>query len=493
MQVVVLAGLIASLAFLTEPLTELLRPPGDLTPVALLGYCLGAAVLTGANALAARRVLRRWGRMPQRALRRYGFVAACMHLWLIGGSVGVLTAGYGQWLLHIAWMRDVPLLRKLAAAGPFLVALIAVWAASYPFYRAFRRQGVSGAARVWSLREYLAYNIRHHLLFILVPVALILAGQDALELYARPNLPGARWADGVTFAAAVGWAGVVFYVSPVLLVRVWRTRPLGNSPVREALRAMSVRLGLRFRDVREWLSAGAVANAGVMGLTRHVRYVLLSDGLLDNMDSDEIKAIFAHEAGHIREHHIFYSVVFAISSLVLCSLAGPYLGWLLGATDVGAVLLTLALVVAVFAVGFGWVSRRFERQCDVTAAWAVGREYAAGGASSEGPPLGEPPLTEGVTAGDGIETAPAPDDPQRITPSGAAIFARALQHVARLNGMPTRRRNWRHGSIAARVSYILWLSTRGGTCREINRVVRHIKLGIWALAAGAAALTIVLW
>ncbi|MFW6132739.1 MAG: M48 family metallopeptidase [Planctomycetota bacterium] len=480
MQVVVLAGLIASLAMMEYPLSSALRPVSVLTPCIVGVYVLGAAGLTAVNALAARRALRKHSGMPPAALKRYGLVAVLVHLWLIGGSCGVLVAGYGAWLLDVPGLTALPLAPKLAAAGPFLVALVGVWAAGYPFYRAFRR---AAGARAWGLREYLAYNVRHHLLFILVPVSLIIAGQDALWLYVAPDASATGWAQGAFAVAAVGWAGVVFLIAPVLIVRVWRTRPLGRSPVRDALETMSERLGLRFRDVREWLSSGAVANAGVMGLTRHVRYVLLSDGLLENMDTDEIKAIFAHEAGHIRGHHIFYSALFAVSSLVLASIAGQSLGWALGAGPVSAALLTLLVIVGAFGLGFGAVSRRFERQCDVVAAWAVGRDLAKRGADR--------PQGETAAQADGAEP-PTEDDPDRITPVGAAVFAKALQHVARLNGIPATRRNWRHGSIARRVSYVLWLGSRGGSRREIDRIVRRIKLGTWALAATAAVLAVIL-
>ncbi|HAU38600.1 MAG TPA: Zn-dependent protease with chaperone function, partial [Phycisphaerales bacterium] len=69
--------------------------------------------------------------------------------------------------------------------------------------------------------------------------------------------------------------------------------------------------------------------------------------------------------------------------------------------------------------GFGWVSRRFERQCDVQAAWAM----------------------SGAAPGDRAAV---------ITPEGAATFAWALQQIARLNGIAPEQFNWRHGSIARR-------------------------------------------
>ena len=110
----------------------------------------------------------------------------------------------------------------------------------------------------------------------------------------------------------------------------------------------------------------------------------------------------------------------------------------------------MGMIIALLVLAFGWISRRFERQCDVTAAWLCDDE---------------------------------PDNEGRISPEGSALFAHSLERVGQLNGIPPRQRNWRHGSIAWRVSYILWLGSRGGRRSEINGVVKRIKLALWLLAA----------
>jgi hypothetical protein len=81
--------------------------------------------------------------------------------------------------------------------------------------------------------------------------------------------------------------------------------------------------------------------------------------------------------------------------------------------------------------------------------------------------------------------------PGRITPEGAAVFAMALQRVAELNGMSYNRRNWRHGSIAWRVQYILSLGSTAGNRSDIDRTVRRIKAICWLLLAAAVAAVVV--
>jgi Zn-dependent protease with chaperone function len=202
-----------------------------------------------------------------------------------------------------------------------------------------------------------------------------------------------------------------------------------------------------------------IANGGVMGLIERVRYVLLSDALLGHMDRRQIKAIFARETGHIVSHHLFYAVLFAISSVALCGTVGDAfvraacVHWSVGEVA------SLVLLAATWAFGFGWISRRFERQSDVIAAWSC--------------------------APDG------PDEDGRITPEGAAVFARSLERVAQLNGMAPGRWNWRHGSISSRVRHVMWLGSTAGNRREIDRVVRRIKLLLWGTTTLSIAIVAV--
>ena len=71
----------------------------------------------------------------------------------------------------------------------------------------------------------------------------------------------------------------------------------------------------------------------------------------------------------------------------------------------------------------------------------------------------------------------------RMTVSGVNCFANALLAVAKLNGISPRRRNFRHGSIAARVDYVGWLLAEGLGARAFDRRIRRIKVLVWVLFA----------
>ena len=486
MLIVVLIAFVVALTLVQSGVAEYLAQPSWWTPAAFAAYVLVAAVLAAVNTSAAVRSARQDDEgLPSR--RRGGvLLAALEQVWLIAGLGGLLYAGYGQWVLAGIRIGEVPLgrlplLSKLLALLPFVAALAVVWLIDYRLHRAVRlrvarREQAAGrpAHGPWTRREYLAYNFRHHLLFVAAPVLLILLAKDLLSLYAYPALVASpavgRYADALLLGAIVLVAGGVFLAAPLMLVRIWRTEPMPDGPLRRELDVVMRRLNLRCRDILVWKSGSSIANAGVMGLLGRFRYVLLSDLLLENADPREIKAIFAHEAGHIAHHHILYAAIFAFASVGLCGAAGEVLSLCLGpylgehASWLGE-LSTLVLLALAWWLGFGFISRRFERQSDVVGAWLAGSDYAA----APGP----------------LGTA--------ITPEGALTFAQALERVAVLNGFSPKQNNWRHGSIASRVQYLLDLARRGQTRREIDLLVRRIKRMLWVLLAAGVAATAVFW
>ena len=431
---------------------------------AVVTYVAGSVAAGAFRTVLSLRAMGRGASLPPRALRRHNVLNILGQCWLVAGLGGVILLGYGRWVLDDLRLGWVPLVGEVVVLAPFVVALLLSWVLEYPFYHALRARIAAQQAAmgepvrpVWTRGQYLGYNLRHHFLFVAVPVGLILLASDTLWLLGG-YFPGEAGKQ-IALGASVVCAGLVFLCAPLLIVRIWRTARLPDGPLRDDLLNTCRRMRLRCRDLLVWRSGGVIANAGVMGLIPKVRYVLLSDALLERMNDREIKAIFAHEAGHIVCHHLLYAMMFAVSAVVLCGTAGELLtegldlDWWSGQT------VTLGMLALAWGVGFGYLSRRFERQSDVIAAWASALD--------------------------------APDAGGRITPEGAAIFSRSLERVAELNGIPAGQRNWRHGSIASRVRYIMWLGSTAGNRREIDRLVRLIKAALWAAVVVSASVVVV--
>lgn len=447
--------------------------------LALGVYWLGAFALGAMDSTLARRDLHRFG-LSRKGMRRHQLVRGLIQLWLLGGLAMLLSLGIGERLLQDLHLSVVPLVPTLLVFSAFAAALLLHWGAQYPFHREMRRSLSAEMILLgrsplpyWSRREFILYSARHSLLLIAIPVCLILLCVESLHLYVAPWLPDTPLRHAAMLAGTLLCALSVFVLAPVLVVRIWKTRPLPPGPLRDQLEALCRQMHVRCRDIRIWESGGVLSNAAAMGVVAPARYLLITDALLREMEPEQIRAIFAHELGHIRCRHLPFAGLFALGSAV-CSGAAAWavllllgLWWDMQDLQAWAVadVVTLGILGVVWALGFGYISRRFERQSDVVGAWASGP--------------GRPP-----------------QDPRdySISPAGAEVFARSLRQVAMLNGMSLSQRNWRHGRMADRIEYILHLGQGGGSRREIDRTVRRIKLVLLlALLAGLTAMGLLAW
>lgn len=479
MTVLMAFALVLVLGTSRDPL--LIHAPGPLLLTAVAAYWVVSAGLSATVSAVSLRRLRSNTVSMTAASRVYQRLSLLVQAWLLMGLVGLIGLGImdqlaSSWpLARVGPVRDgrVQVIQELLVLAVFLVALVLHWLTAYRFEHALRmqvEQELILAGRPvrpgWTLRQFLDFHFRHQFLFVALPVVLIMLSRDLVALLNVP--PRWEWIKSFATAAAVG---VVFIASPALLVHVWRTRPMADGELRRRIERLCATLNLRYRQLRIWDTAGVIANAGVMGLHRHLRYVLVTDALLENMDDAQIVAVFGHEAGHIKHHHLGYFLVFTLAAMALSLAAVSAVMTLLPATtsprqvELVQMGISLGTIVLIWGVGFGWLSRRFERQADVYGAWCAGLDVAGGG--------GENPLA-----------------------AGAPTFVTALENVGLLNGMSRTARNWRHGSIASRVAFLKNWTVAGYSRFAFDQSIARIKAILWlVLLAGGivAALTYRIW
>lgn len=410
------------------------------------------------------------------SVTRWGAVAAHMVnvFWL--GWVGAVRSVVGEMVL----------VDDLAAAAPALLTIVAAWWSHYPVERRVRDARFFGALErgetVYPPRtrwQYVGDQARHSMLFVLAPLSLILGWSEFVALAEAawgPSLE--RWLGGAgnvadaAGAAQIAGALAVFLASPEVLRRVWDTAPLGAGWLREDLLRMCARQGVRVRDLLVWRTHGSMINGAVMGLIPRVRYILLTDALLDSLGEEQVQAVLAHELGHVRRRHIPWLAAAMIVAVVMSASIGAFIAALAQwawpevwhgegvLAESAGVLPLAALPVAVLAVG--GVSRRFERQAD---AFAVA--HLSGLTAEPGSAKGKSATREAVDA-----------------------MASALRAVAALNGVPLRRRFWRHGSLQGRIDAIERLEglplDRLPPDRAARRDTIAAAIGL-ALLAGVAA------
>jgi STE24 endopeptidase len=477
----IVIGVLSIVLTLSSPLYRWVTAPGW-----LMSAVAGATLLPSVvGVVVNRRVLRALDRHPEHpagAQRSFGRGMA-----LVQGLLGVCHAGV---LLCTDWQplcRQTPLVGGwplapgLLALLPFLLSIVLIWIVTYPADRAVRQVALElylirgkPLRPVWALGQYVLYSLRHQVLFILVPMLLILAARDVVERY-----EGAiRRATRQTYAPdmLVGLAALlVAVIAPEILRHVWVTQRLPDGPLRDRLTVLCRRLRLRCREILVWRSGGMLVNAAVMGVVAPLRYVLITDGMLEQMDDTSIEAVFGHEAGHVKRHHILYFLLFALvsgSAVAVFTVRSRGLSrpeFELAATVVGALLLVK------WGLLFGWVSRRFERQADV---------YGLRALALTGLPCTMPCALH-APAGN-----PAPAPPSwsgdALCSTAAQVFGDALHEVALLNGIQPEARSWRHSSISSRARFLQELALDPRRTRRFERSVLAAKAAILVAALAGA-------
>jgi len=402
-----------------------------------------------------------------KALRLPGRVDLLMRITILCAFGLQLTAGGWANLICREWqLQQIVLLDEIFLMLPFVLMILMNWYCFYPVNRFVREYVVTGqladglsARPVWSRSQYMSFNIRGSLLIVLVLLLLIYGWRDVVDKVMNrwfyESMKSTGFDEGIIFAGSA----TIFLIAPLLLRYIWKTRTLPAGPLRERLEGFCRRIQLNYREILLWDTYSAVANAAVMGLLKPVRYVLLSDALIENMGDDQIEAVFGHEAGHVRHHHIFFLLLYMLGgfcfSLLLIQLlifgfedafgeaeTWPwYYTWILGGFS--------AVLFLTWILMFGWVSRRFERQADVHAAQTVGQGKD-----------------------------PCDDNNDRLSARGAWIMETALIRIAQLNGMSIDARSWRHSSIASRAAFLRQLAEQDGALSRFMRLVQLIKVMI---------------
>jgi STE24 endopeptidase len=385
--------------------------------------------------------------------------------------VAVLALG---WLDVVrSAVGDLILIDEIIAIGPAMLGLMGTWWVFYPIERRLREsillrrldEGLP-VHPVPGRAAYVLLQTRLQVLFLLVPVLLI-AGVTELGRLAQDRWladSGAMWLVNAGSMLAVA---AVFIFGPALARLVLDVRRLEDGELRRQLQAVCDRHAVRVREILVWNTSGMMINAAVMGLLGRLRFVLMTDALLESMSPRQLEAVMAHEVGHVRRHHIpwLVAIMLAVVLAAALALAVPIRTAVVTAQMIGldiseaATVAANAFQIALAMLVFGWVSRRFERQADTFAV-----QHLSG--------LGAlPPTSEG-----------------RITPEAVETMREALASIARLNGIPPNRSSWRHGSIAWRMAYLSGLSGQPIESLPIDRQVRWLKRAALAVLVLAGAM-----
>ena len=382
--------------------------------------------------------------------------------------------------------RDMLFIDVLLTLLPALVALGLTWAVHYPIVKRIR-----DATTIRSLDDgkpmyvmpgrwaFTFMQIRVQLLFLIVPLMLIVTWSEAVEMiWPTDRGPGGTfdsmrdlWNQLLSFGGAL----TVFIIAPLIARFVLDLEPMPKGDLRERLLQLCKDHKVRVRGVMLWKTSGAMINGAVMGLVGRLRYIMLTDALLESMHARQVEAVMAHEIAHVKKHHMPWMIAALFASILVPSVIFELgLRWWNAANDLprysppsgwveGGALAAIG-IVAFFT--FGWVSRRFERQADTFAA-----EHLSDIENRDNE------TEENLT---GAKAQPG----DHITSQGSWIMRDALASVCHLNGIDPAKRSWRHGSIRWRQDY---LKSIVGQARNQLSIHRHVRLVKIATAAALFA------
>ena len=395
--------------------------------------------------------------------------------WLAVGIVvtGVLLLGFREAVQAV--VGDVLILDEVITLAPALLAITVAWWIFHPFEHRSREatllRRLDDGLPIHpapSRAAWVSMQVRTQMLIILLPLGLLAFTGDVVRLVIdRSDADLPDWLPAFASAAMVV---PIALAAPGFMVRLLGAKPFPEGEIRSTLLRMCVQAKVPVREILLWPTGGSMINAGVTGFIGPLRWVLLTDGLIDTLRREQVMAVMAHELAHARRHHMPWMAVTLIAlAMIFAELTEPLMVMLREASidaggpaslidaqlwwiDVGATVLVLGGTL----VGFGWVSRRFERQADAFAAVRM--------------------------------SVDAEDRPSsRVTIEGVDAMRSALVAVAGVNGVALDRFTWRHGSIASRRRHLLTLLDRPIDRLPIDRLVRIIE-GVSVLVVVAVVL-----
>ena len=270
---------------------------------------------------------------------------------------------------------NLPVLLSLGGISLFFFYLSLLWLAARKNY-----QGIFG--RHYSAKEFVINNIKLNIPIIL-PWLIINFIADFLKILPFPlskMLASSEWGESILFLLFFILLAVIF---PVLIKNLWNCQTMPDGPARAHMEEFCRKQNFKYSDIMLWpLYEGKMLTAGVMGLSKRYRYLLITPALLKTLTPDELEAVLAHEIGHIKKYHLqLYLLLFMGFGLVASLITSPLLYLLLNsnffyniinATKIDpetalafwgtAPLFVIMLVY--FRYIFGFFMRNFERQAD---------------------------------------------------------------------------------------------------------------------------------
>ncbi len=290
-------------------------------------------------------------------------------------AIDIYGLNLPSFLVSLSPFKTIPTLLALLFLMLFVFYLAIIWSFAYGPYQKLYRPGISR-------RAYVVSNISFSIP-VLLPWLFLSGILDII--HALPFESPKRFLNTTEGEVAyfLFFLFGVAIIGPALVQKFWRCKPLDEGYQRNRIENLCQRAGLAYANILYWpIFGGKMITAGVMGLIKKFRYILVTPSLLHLLEPEEIDAVIAHEIGHIKKKHLLFYLVFFVGFMLLSYVTFDIMifaiiytkpvFWFISKTGLSQIAVVSGIrsivIISVFLIYFrfifGFYMRNFERQAD---------------------------------------------------------------------------------------------------------------------------------
>jgi len=290
-------------------------------------------------------------------------------------SIDIYGLNLTSFLTDIHFLSIIPTFQALLFLGLFIFYLAIVWARAHGPYKTISGSDLSRKSYILS---QISFSIP-----VLLPWLLLSGVADIINVlpfetpkYFLSTTQG-QIVYFLVFLFAIAIAG------PAVIQKFWRCKPLETGYYRKRIENLCRKAGLEYTEILYWpIFGGRMITAGVMGLVKKFRYILVTRDLLRFLEPEEVDAVIAHEIGHIKKKHLIFYLVFFVGYMLISFATFDLLVYFiiftepiysfinhtsLDQTAVTSSIFSFTIIIfflIYFRFIFGYFMRNFERQAD---------------------------------------------------------------------------------------------------------------------------------
>ncbi len=363
-------------------------------------------------------------------------------------SLDIYGLNLRSFLLNIPLFTVMPTLEALLFLGLFVFYLAIVWGCAYPAYQTLYTTDLPRSSYIFS---NISFSVP-----VLLPWLLLSGFADIINVlpFELPKQMLATTEGQIAYFLV--FLVAVAVIGPLMIQKFWRCQPLESGYIRSRIEDLCRQADMGYANILYWpIFGGRMITAGVMGLIKNFRYILVTGALIRFLEPEEIDAVIAHEIGHIKKKHLLFYLIFFVGYmlisyatfdlLIYAILYAEPLYRFIGRTGMNQATLTSSIfslvIILVFLVYFrfifGYFMRNFERQADTYV-------YA-------------------------------------LFDSAQPLIS-TLEKIALTSGQPADRPNWHHFSIQKRIDYLKKCEIdKGWITRHDQKIKKSIAVYLMAI------------